>query len=100
MVGSDEKVLYKKGKDMQLDQRLARYKKLNVYAGNAVTEVLSKKERKLLVDLWHKERLKPSKMYVQEISTLVELSERIVAWRKRCRREKTRIRVERLRRKR
>ena len=38
-------------------------------------------------------------MRTQEILTLVELSERITAWRKSCRREKTRIRNERLRKK-
>ena len=96
---SEEKDLYKQGHNPTLVKRSSIYRKLSVFSGNAVDVALSDKEGTLMVDLWIKERTVPWKMRTQEVLTLVELSERITAWRKSRRREKTRIRNERLRKK-
>ena len=89
---------YCKGKDLELDKKYAQYKKVNIFAGSAVDKALSDKEGDLLVALWLKERSNPRKLYVHQVSALVELTEIILQWR-RNRREKTRIRNERARRK-
>ena len=99
MIGPDKDELYKKGRDPILDKRYMQYKKLKIFAGDAVNEALSDKEGDMLVTLWCKENVKPWRMTTQEIKQIVEFSERVIFWRKNRRREKTRIRVVRLRKK-
>ena len=76
---SNENDRYKKGTNSALDKRYSLYKKKNIFAGNAVDNALSDKEGDLLVKLWCKERATPWMMYTQEVSTLVEFTERIIA---------------------
>ena len=97
LVLPDEEDLYKKGRNPTLDKKYEEYKKINVFAHSAADKALSEKENDMLVKLWCKFRARPWKMYTQEVSTLVELSERVTAWRKNRKREKTRIRNERRR---
>ena len=99
MRGSDESDLYKKGQNLTLDKRYSVYKKMNVFAGDGVDEALSDEEGNLLVKLWIKEVKAPWKMLIKDVSTLVDLTERVTAWRRNRRREKARIRNERRRKK-
>ena len=98
-IGSDEIELYKFGRNRPLDTKYMMYKKINLFAGEAADEAFSEDEVDILVKLWCKERSTPWKLSVHDVTTLIEFSERIVAWRKNRRREKTRIRIERLRKK-
>ena len=99
MMMSDEKDRYKKGENPRLDKGYSVYKKMKIFAGNAVDEALSDKEGTLLVKLWCKQQATPWKMCTQEVSTLVEFTERVIAWRENRTREKSRIRKERQRKK-
>ena len=47
-----------------------------------------------MIKLWGKARRLPHRLDAQDVSTLVEFHERIIAWRKRRRRELTRQRNE------
>ena len=90
---------YCKGDNPELDKKFADYKKVNVFAGLAVDKALTDNEGDILVELWLKERTTPRKLYVHEVLTLVKFSEIILEWRRKKKREKTRIRKERERRK-
>ena len=52
-----------------------------------------------MITVWGKARRVPRRLDVQEVSTLVEFYDRIISWRKRRRRDLTRLRKERSRRK-
>ena len=93
------KDLYKKGRNPQLDLKYAQYEEVNVFAGRAVDEALSDKDGNKLVRLWMKRRKSPWRMSFQEVTDFVAFADKILAWRRNDRRERTRVRVERLRKK-
>ena len=95
----DKKDRYKKGENPALDKGYSLYEKMSIFAGEAVDEALTDEEGNLLVKLWCKERERPRMMFTQEVSTLVEFSKTIIAWRENRKREKWRIRKERQRKK-
>ena len=95
----DKKDRYKKGENPALDKGYSLFKKMNIFAGEAVDEALTDKEGTLLVKLWCKQQARPRMMFTQEVSTLVEFSKIIIAWRENRKREKCRIRKERQRKK-
>ena len=99
MRGLKEKTTYRVGDNPELDEKFALYKKANLFAGEAYHDELSQEEAKALIKLWGKARRVPSRLEVQEVSTLVEFYDRIISWRKRRRRELTRLRKEKSRRK-
>ena len=95
----DKKDRYKKGENPALDKGYSLFKKMSIFAGEAVDEALTDEEGNLLVKLWCKERERPRMMFTQEVSTLVEFSKTIIGWRENRKREKWRIRKERQRKK-
>ena len=99
MTGEDEKSRYRVGDNPELDGKFAKYKKANLFAGEAYHDELSQEEAKTLIKLWGKARRLPYTLEVQDVSTLVEFHVRIIAWRKRRRREVARIRKDKARRK-
>ena len=50
-----------------------------------------------MIKVWSKEQRMPWALKVYEVSALLEITEKILAWRRNVRREKTGIRVERAR---
>ena len=88
---------YNIGDNTELDEKFTPFKKVNVFAGLAYHNELSKEEAKTLIRLWGKARRVPRRLSVQEVSTLVEFYERILSWRRRRRRELIRIRNEKAR---
>ena len=99
MTGVHNLTRYNIGDNTELDEKFTQFKKVNVFAGLAYHNELSKEEAKTLIRLWGKARRVPRRLSVQEVSTLVEFYERIMSWRRRRRRELTRIRNEKARRK-
>ena len=97
MRGLDEETKYRVGDNPELDEKFALYKKVNLFTGDAYHDELSEEEAKTLIKLWVKARRLPHRLDVQDVSTLVEFYERIIAWRKRRRRELTRLRNEKAR---
>ena len=93
----NENDLYRKGENQQLDMKYSQYKRLNLFAGPAFDVALSAEEGDTLIKVWSKERRMPWALKVHEVSALLEITEKILAWRRNVRREKTRIRVERAR---
>ena len=71
MSGSDEALLYKKGLNKELDEKVRMYKKISVWSGPAISEALTDEEIKIMVTLWRKEKQTPWKLSVQDVSTLV-----------------------------
>ena len=98
--GVEDKLLYKKGLNKELDTKFSQYKKKNIWAGDGHLEALTDIEVKILGKLWRKERMTPGKIQTQEVIKLVDLTRRIDAYRKVAKREASRIRKERERRKR
>ena len=94
-----EKDPYRKGENKQLDMKYSQYKSVNLFAGPAIDMALSYEEGDTLLKIWRKERTMPWALKVHEVSALVEFTERLLAYRRNVRREKTRIRVERARKK-
>ena len=92
-------IRYRKGNDPKLDEKFALFKKVNIFAGGAYDDALSKKEAATLLKVWSKSRILPKKLYVHEVLTLVKFTEVILAWRRNRRREVARLRKERARRK-
>ena len=82
-----------------MDLKFAQFKKVNIFAGRAFDEALSKKEAKTLIRVWSKQRKSPWRLNVQEVTMLVEFTDRILDWRRNIQREFTRLRVEKLRKK-
>ena len=96
MIGSNEPVLYSKGKDTCLDKEFMKYKRMQLWSGKAL-EVLTDEETDIMAKLQRKEKLTPRKLTVQDISKLVEFAARIRAYRVAAQREKSRVRMERAR---
>ena len=99
MTDSNMKDLYEKGRNPKLDMKYAQYEKVNLFAGRAADEALSEMEGSTLIRLWRKQTQSPWKMNVQEVTDLVALTDKILSWRRNVQRERTRIRVERVRKK-
>ena len=97
MTDSNIKNLYEKGRNPKLDIKYAQYEKVNLFAGRAVDEALSDMEGNTLVRLWMKQRKSPWRMNFQEVTDFVAYADKILTWRRKSRRERTRVRVERLR---
>ena len=98
--GVEDKLLYKKGLNKELDRKFAQYKKKNIWAGDGHLEALTDIEVKILGKLWRKERMTPGKIQTQEVIKLVDFTRRIDAYRKIVKREASRLRKERERSKR
>jgi hypothetical protein len=99
MAGVHNLTRYRVGDNPELDEKFTQFKKVNLFVGLAYHNELSKEEAKNLIRLWGKARRYPRRLSVQEVSSLVEFYERIMSWRRRRRRELTRIRNEKARRK-
>ena len=93
----NEKDPYRKGENKQLDMKYSQYKSVNLFARPAIDVALSYEEGETLLKIWRKERTMPWALKVHEVSALVEFTERVLAYRRNVRREKTRRRVERAR---
>ena len=93
--GVEDKLLYKKGLNKELDRKYAQYKKKNIWAGDGHLEALTDIEVKILGKLWRKERMTPGKIQTQEMIKLVDFTRRIDAYRKIVKREASRLRKER-----
>ena len=91
--------LYRKGENPQLDNEFARYRRMRLYRGNAMFEVLTDKEVKTLGKLWCKEKLLFSKLTKEDVLRLVDFAERVRKYREAFKREKSRQRMERARKK-
>ena len=98
--GVEDKLLYKKGLNKELDRKFAQYKKKNIWAGDGHLEALTDIEVKILGKLWRKERMTTGKIQTQEVIQLVDFTRRIDAYRKIVKREASRLRKERERSKR
>ena len=98
--GVEDKLLYNKGLNKELDRKFAQYKKKNIWAGDGHLEALTDIEVKILGKLWRKERMTPEKIQTQEVIKLVDFTRRIDAYRKISKREASRLRKERERSKR
>ena len=85
---------YRKGENEELDMRFSQYKKVNLFAGRAYHEALSKEEAETLIKLWSKERKLPWTLKVSDVTKLVEYTEKVLVWRRSDRREKARVRIE------
>ena len=64
MKGLDEKTKYKVGDNLELDEKFALYKKVNLFTGEAYHDALSQEEAKVLIKLWGKARRVPQRLEV------------------------------------
>ena len=83
---------YRKGELETLDKKWENYKKKRIFVGDAWNKALKKQEIDSLGDIWKAERVKPWKLTFGEVSTYVELSEKIIEYRRNVKREAARIR--------
>ena len=83
---------YYKGEVETLDKKQEKYKNKQIFVGDAWSEALTDKEVDNLADIQKKKRIKPRKLTFAEVSTYVELSEKIIDYRKRVKREAARFR--------
>ena len=88
---------YRKGVNKELDLRFSQYKKVNLFAGKAYHAALSPGEADILLELWNKEQKLPWTLTVQDVTKLVEFTEKILFWRRSDREESARLRMEHLR---
>ena len=63
--------LYKLGSNELLDKEYARYKRMRLWCGQALAEVLSEEDVDILVKLQRKELYTPQKLTTRDVSTLV-----------------------------
>ena len=96
---SSKNILYKKGQNIILDEKFRVYKKTRVWSGYAVNEALTQEEVKSMIIIWQRQQRTPWKLTVHDVSTLAEFSTRIISYRKRMVKEKSRQRKERERKK-
>ena len=97
MEGQQE--VYRKRQNPELDNKFELFKRANLFAGDAVDNALSQKEVDRLIKIWCKYRRAPWKLKVGEVSTLVQFTEKIFAWRRNRRRELKRVWAKEARRK-
>ena len=62
---------YIKGVNGGLDKELSEYKRIRIWAGEVWKSALSVEEGEIMLELWRKERLMPSRMTINEVSTLM-----------------------------
>ena len=70
---------------------------MRTFTGDAWDKALTESETEILAEIWKKKRFNPWKMTFREVSTYVELSEKIDDTRKRAKRERARFRKHRSR---
>ena len=99
MSKSSKTLLYKKGQNSILDEKFSVYKKTSVWSGLAVNEALTQEEVEIMIILWKREQRTPWKLTVHDVSTLADFTTRIISYRKRMVKEKSRQRKERERKK-
>ena len=97
MSGSGKAVLYRKGENVHLDIEFKRYKRMRIQRGNAILEVITKEEEKIMGELQRKEKLTPRRLTVQDVSRLVDIAGRVREYRVAAAREKCRQRMEKSR---
>ena len=90
-------LFYKKGDFETLDRKWEKYKSKLIFTGNAWSQALSKGEADNLINIWRIKRLKPKQLTFGEVSTYVELSEKICDYRYRVKLEQSRLRMARYR---
>ena len=92
MFGLRKEALYIKGKDPNLDKAYSRYKRMRLWAGDAINVALTEKEAKTLLTLWRKEKYLPRKLLVKDVQKLVEFADHIRVYRGRLKTEMARRR--------
>ena len=92
-----KEALYIKGKGPNLDKAYSRYKRMRLWAGDAIDVALTEKEAKTLLRLWRKEKYLARKLLVKDVQKLVEFAGHIRVYRGRLKTEKARRRKERSR---
>ena len=97
MSASRESRLYRKGENPRLDEEVAKCRRMRMWSGDAVDEVLNKEEVKTMAKIWYKEKFGIRKLTTKDILMLVEFAERIRLYRAANEREKCRQRMERSR---
>ena len=97
MSESLETDFYVQGRDGKLDRKYSEYKKLCLWSGPAVGRALNDQEASSLIEVWNKDQRTPWRLTFQDVSTLVELSDRICLFRKNMKRERARLRKEKSR---
>ena len=97
MIVSGAEVLYRRGKDTNLDKEYSRYKRMRLWSVYGPDEALTEKEAESLLKLWKKERLTPRKLTVQDVKTLVDFASHVRSHRGRVKKEQARRRKERQR---
>ena len=97
MSASRESRLYRKGENPRLDEEVAKCRRMRMWSGDAVDEVLNKEEVKTMAKIWYKEKFGFRKLTTKDILMLVEFAERIRLYRAANEREKCRQRMERSR---
>ena len=95
----NEKVLYKRGENQELDKRYEEVKKMRVWSGTACSEALNDDELNMMLKLWRKEAFRPLELCVDDVSELVNFAARIKEYRKCIRRNQSRVRQVRYRKK-
>ena len=75
-----------------LDEKLVANRKKRPFAGDAFLNELTETEIDKMGKLWWKQKSTPFRMTVLEVTTLLEMFDRITAWRKSMKGEKARIR--------
>ena len=76
---SSEQNIYRKGKNLELDRKLERYRKMRLWRGNAIHEVFTDDEFNAFAELWRKERQGIRKLTVNEVSKLLKFADIIIA---------------------
>ena len=94
MSESSKTDFYVQGRDGKLDRKYSEYKKLSLWSGPALGRALKDQEASSLIDVWNKDQRTPWRLTFQDVSSLVELSDRICLFRKNMKREKARLRKE------
>ena len=94
MSASRESRLYRIGEN---PQQVAECRRMRMWSGDAVDEVLNKEEVKTMAKIWYKEKFGFRKLTTKDILMLVEFAERIRLYRAANEREKCRQRMERSR---
>ena len=83
---------YREGLNPALDEKLEAFRKKRPFAGDAHLNALTETEIDKMGKLWWKQKSTPFRMTVLEVTTLLEMFDRITAWRESMKGEKARIR--------
>ena len=88
---------YREGLNPALDEKLEAFRKKRPFAGDAHLNALTETEIDKMGKLWWKQKSTPLRMTVLEVTTLLEMFDRITAWHKSMKGEKARMRMEKFR---